>query len=122
MRPASATRRSIAGTFTGTSTTVAGTAPELRPNRLMVTATASSKKFDVPISAQGAAMRWRTRTTSTISAAGVYPMRQTLVGVPRMPGWALQACGSLHRRWGAGLRHGPCDFAAGIRSSQALPA
>ena len=39
-------------------TTVASAAPELRPKRPMATATASSKKFDVPIRAQGAATLW----------------------------------------------------------------
>ncbi len=38
-----------------TPTTVARAAPELKPNRLIAAATASSKKFDAPISAEGPA-------------------------------------------------------------------
>ena len=56
VRLAKATSDSITGTSTSTPTTVANAAPEFRPNRLIATATASSKKFEVPISAQGAAM------------------------------------------------------------------
>ena len=41
--------------YCSTPTTVASAAPEFRPNRLIATATASSKKLDVPIMAQGAA-------------------------------------------------------------------
>jgi hypothetical protein len=37
-------------------TTVARAAPELKPNRLMAAATASSKKLDAPIKADGQAM------------------------------------------------------------------
>ena len=37
---------------------VASAAPELRPNRLMATATASSKKLLAPISAEGPAITW----------------------------------------------------------------
>ena len=43
------------GTSTRTPTTVASAAPESNPNRLIATATANSKKFDVPIRAAGAA-------------------------------------------------------------------
>jgi hypothetical protein len=56
VRLAKATSDSITGTSTSTPTTVTSAAPEFRPNRPMATATASSKKFDVPISAQGAAI------------------------------------------------------------------
>ena len=49
------TTESITGTSTSTPTTVASAAPELRPNRLMAAATASSKKLLAPISAAGAA-------------------------------------------------------------------
>ena len=45
----------MTGTSTRTPTTVARAAPELSPKRLIATATASSKKFEVPIRAQGAA-------------------------------------------------------------------
>ncbi|MBM4214864.1 MAG: DUF2238 domain-containing protein [Gammaproteobacteria bacterium] len=45
----------MTGTSTSTPTTVAKAAPLERPNRLIATATASSKKFEVPIIAQGAA-------------------------------------------------------------------
>ena len=47
------TRLSITGTSTSTPTTVARVAPEERPNRLMATATASSKKLDAPIIPDG---------------------------------------------------------------------
>ena len=57
VRLANATNVSMTGTSTRTPTTVARAAPEFNPNKLMATATASSKKFDVPIKAQGAAMR-----------------------------------------------------------------
>ena len=53
---AKATSDSITGTSTNTPTTVASAAPECSPNKLMATATASSKKLDVPISAAGAAV------------------------------------------------------------------
>src|SRR5690606_16291363 len=61
VRLAKATSDSITGTSTSTPTTVASAAPEFRPNRLMATATASSKKFEVPIRAQGAAILCGTR-------------------------------------------------------------
>ena len=51
-----ATRDSITGTSTSTPTTVASAAPEWRPKREIATATANSKKFDVPIKHDGAAM------------------------------------------------------------------
>src|SRR5690606_2345994 len=60
VRFAMATRLSITGTSTSTPTTVASAAPEFSPKSPIATATASSKKFDVPISAQGAATRWGT--------------------------------------------------------------
>ena len=50
------TTSSITGTSISTPTTVASAAPELKPNRLMAAATASSKKLDAPISADGQAM------------------------------------------------------------------
>ena len=50
-----ATTDSITGTSIRTPTTVASAAPELKPNRLMAAATASSKKLLAPISAEGAA-------------------------------------------------------------------
>jgi hypothetical protein len=62
-RFATATSDSITGTSISTPTTVARAAHDCRPNRLMATATASSKKLDVPIIAAGAAMSWRMRTT-----------------------------------------------------------
>ena len=52
----SATRVSITGTSTSTPTTVANAAPEFSPNREIATATASSKKFEVPIRQAGPAM------------------------------------------------------------------
>ena len=55
VRLAKATSESITGTSTKTPTTVAKAAPDPSPKRLIATATASSKKFEVPISAQGAA-------------------------------------------------------------------
>ena len=42
--------------FASTPTTVASAAPEFNPKRLIATATASSKKFEVPIMAAGAAI------------------------------------------------------------------
>jgi len=55
VRLATATSDSITGTSTNTPTTVASAAPECRPNREIATATASSKKLDVPIMQAGAA-------------------------------------------------------------------
>src|SRR5690554_3193350 len=49
VRLAIATNDSITGTSTNTPTTVARAAPECNPNKEMATATASSKKFEVPI-------------------------------------------------------------------------
>jgi hypothetical protein len=49
----SATSDSITGTSTSTPTTVASAAPEFRPNSEIATATASSKKFEVPIRQAG---------------------------------------------------------------------
>ncbi|AIQ90690.1 protein of unassigned function [Methylobacterium oryzae CBMB20] len=46
------TTESITGTSISTPTTVAGAAPELKPNRLIAAATASSKKFGAPIGAE----------------------------------------------------------------------
>ncbi len=45
----------MTGTSMRTPTTVASAAPELKPNRLMAAATASSKKFEAPINAEGPA-------------------------------------------------------------------
>ena len=50
------TSESITGTSTRTPTTVAKAAPEFSPKREIATATASSKKFDVPIKQDGAAI------------------------------------------------------------------
>ena len=55
-----ATTDSMTGTSTSTPTTVANAAPDSSPNRLIAAATASSKKFDAPISADGAAAQWAT--------------------------------------------------------------
>tara|TARA_B000000441_G_scaffold92081_1_gene63646 strand:+ start:1777 stop:2046 length:270 start_codon:yes stop_codon:yes gene_type:complete len=52
---ANATKDSITGTSTKTPTTVAKAAPEFSPNKLIETATANSKKLEVPIIAHGAA-------------------------------------------------------------------
>ena len=52
------TSQSIVGTSTNTPTTVARAAPEFSPNKLMATATASSKKLELLISAAGAAILW----------------------------------------------------------------
>ena len=49
------TTSSMTGTSISTPTTVARAAPELKPNRLMAAATASSKKLDAPIKADGQA-------------------------------------------------------------------
>ena len=51
-----ATSDSITGTSTSTPTTVASAAPEFRPNSEIATATASSKKLEVPIRQAGPAM------------------------------------------------------------------
>ena len=56
VRLAKATSESITGTSMRTPTTVASAAPDESPKRLIATATASSKKFEVPIIAAGAAM------------------------------------------------------------------
>src|SRR5690606_14035862 len=50
-----ATKDSITGTSTSTPTTVAKAAPEFRPNKEIATATANSKKLDVPIRQAGPA-------------------------------------------------------------------
>ncbi|MNV76129.1 hypothetical protein D3C71_1694640 [compost metagenome] len=50
-----ATSESITGTSTSTPTTVASAAPEFRPNSYIATATASSKKLEVPIRHAGPA-------------------------------------------------------------------
>ena len=50
-----ATTDNITGTSIRTPTTVANAAPELKPKRLIAAATASSKKFDAPINAEGPA-------------------------------------------------------------------
>ncbi len=49
------TTDSITGTSTSTPTTVARAAPAWKPNSAMAVATASSKKLDAPISAEGPA-------------------------------------------------------------------
>ena len=49
------TKVSMTGTSTKTPTTVASAAPDCKPNNEIATATASSKKFDVPIIQAGAA-------------------------------------------------------------------
>ena len=51
-----ATNESITGTSTKTPTTVAKAAPECRPNSEIATATANSKKLEVPIKHAGPAM------------------------------------------------------------------
>jgi len=56
VRLANHTSDSITGTSTSTPTTVARAAPECRPNNEIATATASSKKLDVPIIQAGAAI------------------------------------------------------------------
>ena len=59
----------MTGTSTRTPTTVANAAPEFIPNKETATATASSKKFDVPIKQAGAAISW----LSLIDLATRYP-------------------------------------------------
>jgi hypothetical protein len=54
-----ATNESMTGTSTSTPTTAAKAAPEFRPNKAMATATANSKKFEVPIKQAGPAMSCR---------------------------------------------------------------
>mgnify|MGYP006103080319 CR=1 FL=1 len=61
VRFAAYTSVSIKGTSTKTPTTVASAAPDSTPNRPIATATASSKKFEVPIRDAGAAILWGTR-------------------------------------------------------------
>ena len=58
VRLAKATSDNITGTSTKTPTTVASAAPEFNPNSEIATATANSKKFEVPIMQAGAAMAW----------------------------------------------------------------
>ena len=52
------TSDNITGTSTKTPTIVARAAPECTPKTLIATATANSKKLDVPIKAAGAAI-WK---------------------------------------------------------------
>ena len=68
-----ATTDSITGTSIRTPTTVASAAPEPMPNRLMAAATASSKKFEAPISADGPATQWASPAPAVeqIGEAGV---------------------------------------------------
>jgi hypothetical protein len=47
------TTDSMTGTSTSTPTTAASAAPDWNPNSGIAAATASSKKFDAPISADG---------------------------------------------------------------------
>ena len=61
LRLTNATTDSITGTSTSTPTTVASAAPDLKPNRLMAAATASSKKLEAPISAEGPATLYGAR-------------------------------------------------------------
>src|SRR5690606_4881978 len=61
VRVAKAASDCMPGTSTRTPTTVASAAPDCSPKRLIATAAASSKKLDVPISAQGAATLKGTR-------------------------------------------------------------
>ena len=49
------TTESMTGTSTSTPTTVASAAPERKPNSAIAAATASSKKFEAPINADGQA-------------------------------------------------------------------
>jgi hypothetical protein len=49
------TTDNMTGTSNNTPTTVASAAPDEKPNRLIATATASSKKLLAPISADGPA-------------------------------------------------------------------
>ena len=52
----SQTSDSITGTSTNTPTTVAKAAPAFKPNKEIATATANSKKFEVPIRQAGPAI------------------------------------------------------------------
>jgi hypothetical protein len=49
------TTDSITGTSISTPTTVASAAPDWKPNSAMAVATASSKKFEAPMRAEGPA-------------------------------------------------------------------
>ena len=49
------TTESMTGTSTRTPTTVANAAPDWKPKSAIAAATASSKKFEAPISADGQA-------------------------------------------------------------------
>ena len=51
-------RKSITGTSAKTPTMVTRTAGEEAPNKVMATATESSKKLEAPIMPAGAAMSW----------------------------------------------------------------
>lgn len=54
------TTDSMTGTSINTPTTVASAAPELKPNSAIAVATASSKKLDAPMSADGPATQCAT--------------------------------------------------------------
>lgn len=60
----------MTGTSTRTPTTVASAAPESMPNSEMVTATASSRKFEVPIRHAGPAMACGRRNSRAANYAG----------------------------------------------------
>ncbi len=62
LRLTTCTTSNITGTSISTPTTVASAAPDSKPNRLMAAATASSKKLDAPISAEGQATLWASPT------------------------------------------------------------
>ena len=64
-----ATSDNITGTSTSTPTTVARAAPEDSPNRLIATATASSKKLEVPIRQAGPATLWGRRSQRAATKA-----------------------------------------------------
>ena len=75
------TTESMTGTSISTPTTVASAAPDENPNRLMVAATASSKKFDVPIIADEA----------VLSAADIPKLAEAYDGI----NIKLDKCGGL---------------------------
>ena len=73
------TTESMTGTSIRTPTTVASAAPELNPNRLIAAATASSKKFEAPISAEGS-MQHAIMTSKEAISADARRRLQLLIG------------------------------------------
>src|SRR5690606_39153121 len=93
-----ATSDSITGTSTSTPTTVARAAPECRPNSEIATATASSKKLEVPIRHAGPAMSWRSFSArAATKVTRKIPYDCSTSGTAIMP--ITSGCSRMVRAW-----------------------